>query len=128
VILLDTCVLIWLADDQDKLSEPARKAMRANVGGLFVSSATAFEISLKWAIGRLKLPGDGEVWYRDALRLHGLKEIPLDGRCAALAGRLPFLHRDPCDRFIIATAGIHRMPIVTPDPIIRRYPDVRVIW
>jgi PIN domain nuclease of toxin-antitoxin system len=127
-MLLDTCVLIWLVDDQTKLSQNAHTAIADNRGDLQVSAATALELSLKCNLGKLEFPCSPEKWYSRALALHGLGELPIDGTCACLAGMLPLIHRDPCDRLIIATALIHRMPIVTPDAVMPRYPGVQVIW
>ena len=57
-----------------------------------------------------------------------IREIPVDGRCASLAAALSPIHRDPCDRMVIAAAQLHGMPILTPDAFIASYPGVQVIW
>jgi len=128
MLLLDTCVLLWLADDQGKLSEDAVKGIESNAGSLFVSAITAFEISLKCRKGKLDLPLDPWDWYRKALSLHGLNEIPITGPCAARAAALPVIHGDPCDRFIVAAALDDGLKIVTPDSVIPTYPGVKVVW
>lgn len=128
MVLLDTCTLLWLASDQDSLSQPAAAAISSSAGGLAVSAMSAFEIAVKHRQGKLELPLPPEQWYAEALQSHGVHELPVSGQCALLAARLPFIHRDPCDRFLIATALVHRLPIITPDKIIPQYPDLRVIW
>lgn len=126
--LLDTCALLWLAYDQDALSRRAMAAIRESDAGLSVCAITAFEIAWKVAMGKLKVPLPPGPWYAEAKRTHTITEIPLTGELCIRAAELPLIHRDPCDRFIVATALAHRLPVVTPDPFIRRYPGVKVIW
>ncbi|MGA1825744.1 MAG: type II toxin-antitoxin system VapC family toxin [bacterium] len=128
MILVDTAVLLWLAADQKKLSSKAKKCIIENVGNLFVSSISLFEIALKASKGKLDLPMEAEKWFTKALRFHGIQEIPIDSRIAACSVRLPSLHNDPCDRFIIATALLHAMTIITSDSLIAQYEGVKVIW
>ena len=127
-LLLDTCVLLWLAADPDKLSARARDAIREHADSLFVSAITAFEIAIKARKGRLELALSPKAWYEKALRHHGLAEISLDGAIAARAVELPPLHNDPCDRFIIATALQHGMAVVTSDALIAQYKQIKVVW
>ncbi len=128
MILLDTCALLWLAADQDKLSTSAKKAIRDHAGRLFVSSISAFEIAVKARRGKLELPMEAGAWFERALKHHGLTEVAIDGGIAARSVGLPPLHNDPCDRFIIATALHHDMAILTCDNLISQYEEIRVIW
>jgi len=128
MVLLDTCTLLWLAGDPASLSERARAAITAEAGGLGVSAISAFEIAVKHRRGKLELPLPPDAWYAEAVSSFGLREIPVDGRCALTAAALPPIHNDPCDRFIIATAAIHGLPILTPDKTIARYDAVRTVW
>ena len=128
MLLLDTCALLWLAADRDKLSRPATRALKQSAGGVFVSAISAFEIGWKHRNGKLELPLDPMEWYALALQTHGLSEVPIDGDIAGLSVGLPGIHRDPCDRFIIATAMAKGLDIVTADRVIPGYPDVKVIW
>ena len=127
-ILLDTCTLLFLAADQSRLSDRARAVISANADALYISAISAFEIGVKCRRGALTLPCAPGDWYSSALDLHGLVEIPVDGRCAIRATCLPPLHKDPADRIIVATAEHRGLTILTPDPLIRAYPDVRVEW
>ena len=129
MILLDTCALLWLASDQTQLSEPSKKAIAAaNAGNLYLSSISAFEIAIKVRNGHLILPISTEEWIEEAIRLHGIEEIPINSSVSARSVLLPQLHKDPCDRFIIATAQIYHLKILTKDKMIPKYPDVQVIW
>lgn len=128
MLLLDTCALLWLAYDQECLSRDAKSAISAPDAFVAVSAISPFEIALKVARGRLRIPLPPREWYPLALRTHGIAELPLTGDLCIRAAELPPVHGDPCDRFIVATAMAHGLDIVTPDPFIRRYPGVRVVW
>jgi len=128
VIVLDTCALLWLEAEGDHLSENAKAAITQSGGKRYVSAASAFEMALKHAAGKLELPLAPDECYRRLLELHAVRELPITGEIASLAGTLPLIHRDPCDRFIIATALEHKMSIVTADRIMPRYQGVNVIW
>ena len=126
-MLLDTCTLLWLVDDQNKLSARARVLISENAGSLFISSITAVEITLKHRRGALRLPLEPVDWIMEALEQHGIVDIPVDWRIAERSASLPILHKDPADRLIVATAMATGLPILTPDPHISAY-DVKVLW
>ena len=128
MILLDTCALLWLESEEDRFSDGAKEAIRDSSGELYASATSAFEIALKHALGKLVLPLPPDECYRRLLELHAIRELPISGEIASLAGTLPMIHSDPCDRFIIATALTNKMPIVTADRTIPRYPGVSVVW
>lgn len=127
-ILLDTCTLLWLTMDQNKLSGSAKKIIRANANKLFVSAISAFEIGIKHAKGKLELPLTPQEWFAKAVELHGLIEVPINSDIAAIATALPKIHDDPCDRFIIATSQAHELVILSPDQHFRNYPNTTTIW
>lgn len=128
MILLDTCALLWLAADQSKLSERAKKTIQENAERLFISSISAFEIAVKAQRGKLELPMPPEIWFEKALKHHGIQEIEINSDIAFCAVALAPLHNDPCDRFIIATALQNSMKIITSDFLIVQYKEVKVIW
>lgn len=128
MILLDTCVLLWLAIDQSSLSEGARLALRSGAGQLYVSPVSAFEIGQKAARGKLLLNLPPEQWFPRAMELHGLLETSFHSSIGLAAAVLPDLHRDPFDRLLIATAGAQNLALLTPDPLIRQYPGLRSLW
>jgi|SRR6185295_1900555 len=128
MLLLDTCALLWLVGDQGRLSRAARDRIQAKRGDLFVSAISAFEVGVKYQKGKLELPVEPGAWFESALRLHGVRELPINGSIAASSTTLPALHSDPCDRLIVATAMLHGMTILTPDPLISAYPGVETAW
>jgi len=82
---------------------------------------SGFEISLKHHKGKLVLPVDPEEWFKQITKHHDLRIIPLDLIICIRSTTLPAIHMDPCDRFIIATAEIHKLPVVTADRIFPQY-------
>lgn len=114
-MILDTCALLFLANGDPRLSA----ATRARLGVLPVrwfSAISTFELALKQADGKLTLPSPAALWVADLAARYALTEVPLDSALCAAAAALPPHHRDPCDRFIIATALHLAVPVVTIDP------------
>jgi PIN domain nuclease of toxin-antitoxin system len=119
-ILLDTCGLLWLTSGHRRLSSVARKRIDAAtlVG---VSAITAWEVGLKAARGELKLPMEAEEWFEGVVAHHRLQVFEITPRIAFEANRLPWHHRDPADRFIVATARLQHMAVVTADDKLAAY-------
>ncbi len=88
---------------------------------VFVSSISAFEIAHKYAKGGIGLPCDPDKWYIEVLEFHDLTEIPVDSKIAISSTKLPYIHKDPCDRFIIATAMQRNLTIITADDRFSEY-------
>ncbi len=128
MILLDTCTLLWLASDLQKLSSAAKTALQENASNLSVSAITAFEIGIKFQKKLLILPLEPLVWFQAVLSHHGIKEIHINSKISILSTSLPPIHKDPCDRFIISTAQTYKFKIITPDTTIKSYPNVKTIW
>jgi PIN domain nuclease of toxin-antitoxin system len=125
-ILLDTCTFLWLAGG-GSLSHEATDVIRTPANEVFLSAASVWEIVTKFERGRLPLPASPERLIPDARRVRGVTALAFDETSALQGRRLPWLHRDPFDRMLIAQAIAHGLAIVTPDPLIGQYP-VRVIW
>ena len=126
MIVLDTCTLLWLAKGEGL--PPAIRGAIAEADGAFVSSISALEIGVKVAKGRLAVGMEPQRWWARVLEQHGLAEVPVDGEIALSASALPAIHHDPADRVIIATALHLGATLLTPDPLIRQYPAVKVVW
>lgn len=130
MIVLDTCALVWLVDSPAELSDNAIEAIRKNSGSTAVLPISAWEIALKVRNGGILMRHSMSPyeWYREVLEDYGLVEIPLDAKILCASAKLEFIHRDPCDRMIIAAAIEHRSPVVTADQTFRKYPGLKVIW
>ena len=113
-LILDTCALVWLVADDERLSMTARKEIEA-AELVFVSPISAWEVSLKAARGGLELPLPPLEWFNRALVAHHLEHANLSVEIMEAANQLPWHHRDPADRFIIATAKQEGLASVTAD-------------
>ena len=119
-MLLDTCALIWLAQNSRRITRPTKDRI-AKANSVYVSAISAFEIGHKSAKGDLDLPLPAFEWYSRVLEHHDILEIPVDGQIAFQAAQLPKVHKDPADRMIIATAKLYKLPVVTADEVYSDY-------
>jgi PIN domain nuclease of toxin-antitoxin system len=128
-LLLDTCTFIWLASGSRRLPERVRATFSDPDNEPYVSAVSAWEIALKHGTGKLDLPEgmDVENYVLEARGRHGIETLALEERAASELKRLPQHHADPFDRMLIAQAIAHQMAILTPDPLIHRYP-IAVRW
>jgi PIN domain nuclease of toxin-antitoxin system len=126
-LLLDTCTFLWLAGGGQSLSPRAADAIRTPANDVFLSAASVWEIVIKHGRGRLPLPEPPDQLIPRERQLRGIAALAFDEDAALLGTRLPWLHRDPFDRMLIAQALAHGLAIVTPDPLISQY-ALRVIW
>jgi PIN domain nuclease of toxin-antitoxin system len=119
-LLLDTHVLLWLMEDSPRLSRQARALMQ-DAGEVYVSSASIWEIAIKWRIGKIQEDPGVVV---DHLERSGLRDIQVTNRHAVAAGRLPLLHHDPFDRLLVAQAMSETMRLLTADAKLAVYSEL----
>ncbi len=119
-MILDTCALLWLASGDKKLSRSALKQIN-EAPAVYVSAISGFEIAIKVANGKLKLPIPPQEWFDNIVEHHGLAVLPLELNVCIAAAQLPPIHDDPCDRFIIATAKMNDLAVVTADERFKKY-------
>ncbi|MFZ1985228.1 MAG: type II toxin-antitoxin system VapC family toxin [Desulfatitalea sp.] len=114
-MILDTCALLWLASgDHSRFSE-ATLAKINRAPYVFVSAISGFEIGVKYKAGKLRLPVAPQAWLDAILQSHQIEVFYLDLETCIYATELPPIHKDPCDRLIIASALTRAMPVVTSD-------------
>jgi len=121
-ILLDTCTALWLAADSTKLSERAKEFFESPGNEIFLSTVSSWEISLKYATGKLPLPCTPDVFIPQLRQRGRMESLPLSEEATVQLFRLPNLHRDPFDRMLICQAVVGGMTLLTPDKEIHRYP------
>jgi PIN domain nuclease of toxin-antitoxin system len=126
-LLLDTHALLWWITDAESLSEKARDAISNVENDCFFSVASCWEIAIKCSLGKLTLAQPVEQFIPDQLFRNGIRLLAIDFRHAAKVATLPFLHRDPFDRLLVAQASSEKMTLVTADAAIARY-DVKCLW
>jgi PIN domain nuclease of toxin-antitoxin system len=119
-LLLDTHVLIWW-DEGKRLSAEARRAIR-DADEVYVSAASAWEIAIKTALGRLRPTRT----VAQATSESGFAELPVTFLHAQRVAELEAYHRDPFDRMLVAQAQAEQLILVTRDQVFRRY-EVEVI-
>ena len=123
-MLLDTHIwLRWLSPAGCELPNAVLEKLETD-DDLAVSAVSCWEISYLVKRGRLVLPLPLEQWLPAALQGSGIACIPLDGLIAAHAANLADIHRDPADRFIIATALATQRRLLTLDSVIPKYPEM----
>jgi PIN domain nuclease of toxin-antitoxin system len=120
-LLLDTQVLLWWLADDRRLRDPARGAIADGANLVAVSAASAWEVAIKAALGKLDAPTD----LRDALTESGFEELPISVDHALRAGALPPHHADPFDRMLVAQAAAEALVLVTADERLAAY-DVEI--
>lgn len=130
MIILDTCAFVWLVDSPGNLSRKAIEAIEGQNGALAVLPISAWEIAIKCRQGGILMKKGIHPleWYNDSVKDYGLHEISLNAGLLCASASLPFIHRDPCDRMIIAAAIGYKCPIITADRIFSKYPELQVIW
>ncbi len=115
-LLLDTHVVLWWRQDSRRIGRQTRAAI-AGASAVYVSAASAWEVAIKAAVGRLDLADPFESHVEKA----GFEPLPITFAHAAEVGRLPPHHADPFDRMLVAQARIERLVLVTHDVNIRAY-------
>ena len=126
-LLLDTHVLVWWLADSPKLSRRVREAVSARANAVFVSAASAWEISTKVRIGKWPEAVGLAGLFLGVIEANGFEPLAITVRHAAHAGALAVEHPDPFDRMLAAQAELDDMAIVTLDPAFARF-NVSVIW
>ncbi len=126
-LLLDTCTFLWLIIGSEELTSRAKDLFTDPDNEVFLSAVSAWEISVKHAIGRLDLPEAAQVFIPRQREQHQIQSLPLVEQAALQVSSLPGIHSDPFDRMLISQALYHALTIVSPDEMIRKYP-VRTTW
>jgi PIN domain nuclease of toxin-antitoxin system len=121
-LLLDTHILLWWLEDSPRLPAAAAGPIAAPDNQISVSAASAWEIAIKQATGKLQTAAD----IPRAIRDSDLLELPISIDHGFAAGALPRHHHDPFDRMLVAQAQIEGLTLVTVDPVFGLY-DVRVL-
>jgi PIN domain nuclease of toxin-antitoxin system len=126
-LLLDTHTFIWFIMGSPNLSAHARALIEDVANEKFLSVASLWEIAIKLSIGKLSLSAPFDVLIPQQLNLNGFELLNLEIDHAAAVATLPFHHRDPFDRLLIAQVMVEKMPIVSIDAVFDAYPVTR-LW
>ncbi len=126
-LLLDTHALLWWSDDNERLGAKARAALTDSSNEILVSAASAYEMTLKFKLGKLLSATKILLDLHGYLRKQGFEELPISLLHGEHAGRLPLDHRDPFDRLLIAQAQIEQCWLVSNEVMFDGF-GVRRLW
>jgi PIN domain nuclease of toxin-antitoxin system len=126
-LLLDTCTFLWLSLEPGNVSSKVREAFENRTNDVFFSIASAWEISIKYQLGRIGLPESPDLYIPARAAIYQLTMIDIDMRHALFAGALPLHHKDPFDRMLVAQAQIEGLTVMTPDTAFAPY-GVSLFW
>jgi len=126
-VLLDTHAFLWLVTDDSRLSRKSRSVFLDDCNDILISAVTGFEIAVKYSLGKLGLSQRPDLFIAERIEANALTVLPLAMGHAIAVGSLPFHHRDPFDRLLIAQALIERIPVLSNDKVFNAY-GVKRIW
>lgn len=126
-LLLDTHTFLWWISDDPKLSAKALELIGDNRNILYWSAASSWEVSIKYALGRLPLPETPEQFLPAELGKNRIESLPIVDAHAFQAGLLPRHHRDPFDRMLVAQAQVESLGLISNDKQLSLY-NVDVHW
>ncbi|NCN24065.1 MAG: VapC toxin family PIN domain ribonuclease [Candidatus Pacebacteria bacterium CG10_big_fil_rev_8_21_14_0_10_42_12] len=130
MILLDTHSLIWWVSNKEKLSAISKKKISSAAlsQSIYISSISIWEIMLLDRKKKISLSMDATTWLQQITTLPEITLKPIDFEIAHLAATLDYPHKDPADRFILATAQSLAIPLITKDKHMHTYSQVETIW
>jgi PIN domain nuclease of toxin-antitoxin system len=121
-LLLDTHVWLWMALAPQHLGDDSRSMLEDRGNALFLSIASAWEIVVKDARGKLDLPMDAPTYLRSRLARSGAELLNLSLDHLFALDSIPYHHRDPFDRVLVAQAKVEGMTLMSADPRVLAYP------
>ena len=122
-LLLDTHVLIWWLAEDERLSKRIRKQIINPENIVFVSAISACEIAIKKSLGKLSVPDDLEI----QIEQQSFEVLPITIKHGLYLEKLPFHHKDPFDRILIAQAKIDSLTIVSYDRKFSLYEGLSIL-
>lgn len=125
-VLLDSHTLIWAVDDPARLGAQASAALQDPANELLLSTATIWEIAIKFGLGKLALSMSYRQWMSQAITDLEVTLLPISVEYAGVQAELPRHHGDPFDRLLAAQAIVEKIGIVSNDKVFESYGVARV--
>jgi PIN domain nuclease of toxin-antitoxin system len=122
-LILDTHAALWWLSGDERFGTAAEEQLTDATNQVLLSAAVVWEVAIKRALGKLSAPDD----LADTLVAGGARPLPIGLEHAAAVEQLPWHHRDPFDRLLVAQAMIERAALVSADEALRAY-EVPVVW
>lgn len=126
-VLLDTHSLLWLVTNDPKASPTARTTFLNPENELLCSAVVGFEIAVKYSLGKLELAEPPPAFMQHRIRNNALTPLPITMAHAMRVADLPFHHRNPFDRLLVAQALEEDVPLLSGDEVLSQY-GVRRLW
>ncbi len=126
-LLLDTHSFLWFIGGNSRLSSRARTLIEDVSNDAFLSVASLWEMAIKISLDKLSLAQPFDILIPQQLGLNRIDLLGITVKHAAVVATLPFYHRDPFDRLLIAQAQMEQMPIVSSDAAFDAYAVTR-LW
>jgi PIN domain nuclease of toxin-antitoxin system len=125
-LLLDTHAFLWWVIDAPALTRPAREAIADPEADCWLSLASCWEMAIKLSLGKLRLPTPLDRFVPEQMAANGFQQLDIDFRHAVRVASLPFHHRDPFDRLLVAQAMAEDFALVSADTAFDAYGVTRV--
>jgi len=126
-VLLDTHAFLWWLDGDKRLPVNVRRLVAEERNTIFVSAASAWEISTKFRLGRLPAAADVAADIAGCIASQGFSPLEITVQHAQRAGGLPGTHRDPFDRMLIAQSQMEDLPLVSNEAVFDEY-GLNRVW
>jgi PIN domain nuclease of toxin-antitoxin system len=126
-LILDTHSFIWFVEDNPSLSVPARTLIEESTNAVFLSIASVWEMAIKVSLGKLTLSQPFDLFIPNQLLLNDITLLDITVSHTLRVATLPFHHRDPFDRLLIAQSLVEDMPIISVDGVLDAY-GVNRLW
>jgi len=125
-LLLDTHVVLWFFSDVEKLSKKAFDAVLNTANEKYFSIVSAWELAIKISLGKMHFDG-GIAELLSIVEDNGFVLLPVKAEYVKLVEVLPYIHRDPFDRMLVASAMSENIPIISADINMQQY-SIPIIW
>lgn len=126
-LLVDTQVFLWWVNGSRGMPLRVSRLFADPGNELLLSVASCWEVAIKTSLGKLRLPQPPGAFFPLQLQANGMALLDISFPHVAKVADLPFHHRDPFDRLIVAQALIEGLPVITADPVFTKY-GVRRLW
>lgn len=120
--LIDTHIFLWFFLEPKRIKKRVKDfLLNTLVNEIYVSHVSAWEISIKYGVGKLQIPDVPEIWFPDRVKRAGFLFLPVKLQHALRVHNLPPIHKDPFDRLLISQADAENFSILTADPNFAEY-------
>ena len=120
-LLLDTNALIWFSIGDTRMPVPIREMISDPTHATWISPASHWEIAIKMSLGKYSLPVSFADFFSKAVEGNGFNYLPISTMHTHLVSTMPFHHRDPFDRLMVAQALAEGMEMVSADGVLDQY-------